>query len=102
MGKQCRPRSDCLIRVYTVCHSVCICSMVELYYSKFRIITANFQVPEYLEVLRYFIEFPAKNQISLGTRPVWSAVRLKKAWILLKRTAKTNQIGPMTRLICHM
>ena len=50
-GKQCRPRSDCsyrssLIRVYTVCNSLCIFWM---HYSKempscstFRVITTNF------------------------------------------------------------
>ena len=36
---------------------------------------------------------PAKTQISLGIRPVWSvfAVRMKKAWVLrpIERTAKT-------------
>ena len=51
LGKQCRPRSDCsyrssLIRVYTVCHSVCIIwthySMVEPHSSNFRVITTNF------------------------------------------------------------
>ena len=41
-GKQCRPR---LIRVYTVCHTVCIVwthySMVEQHSSNFRVITTN-------------------------------------------------------------
>ena len=46
-SKQCRPRSDCSsIRVYTVCHSVCIVwthySMVEPHSSNFRVITTNF------------------------------------------------------------
>ena len=49
LGKQCRPRSDwgavSLIRVYTVCHSVCIVwthySMVEPHSSNFRVITTN-------------------------------------------------------------
>ena len=50
-GKQCRTRSDCskrssLIRVYTVCHSVCFVSthysMVEPHTSNFRVITTNF------------------------------------------------------------
>ena len=44
-----------LIRVYTVCHSVCIFwarySMVEPHCSNFRIITATFRVSEYLEIL---------------------------------------------------
>ena len=46
----CRPRSDCsrssLIRVYTVCHSICIFwthySIAEPPCSNFRVITANF------------------------------------------------------------
>ena len=51
LGEQCRPRSGCswrsnLIRVYTVCHSVCIFwihySMVKPPCSNFRVITANF------------------------------------------------------------
>ena len=50
-GKQCRPRSDCssrssLIRVYTVCHSICIIwihySMIEPHSSNFRVLTTNF------------------------------------------------------------
>ena len=60
-GKQCRPRSDCssrssLIRVYTVCHSVCIVwthySMVEPHSSNFRVITTNIWVSKYLGNLR--------------------------------------------------
>ena len=51
LGKQCRPRSECfwrssLIRVYTVCHSICTFwthySVVEPPCSNFRVITANF------------------------------------------------------------
>ena len=46
---------------------------------------------------------PAKTQISLGIRPVWSvfAVRMKKAWVFrpIERTAKTDQTGRMPRLI---
>ena len=45
-----------LIRVYTVCHSVCIIwthySMVEPHSSNFRVITTNFWVSEYLGNLR--------------------------------------------------
>ena len=50
-NKQCRPRSDSLwrstlIRVYTVCHSVCIFwmhyPMIKLHYSNLRIISAIF------------------------------------------------------------
>ena len=52
LGKQCRPRSDSLIRFYTVCHSVCIFwtnySMVKQYCSNFRIVTTNFPVSEFL------------------------------------------------------
>ena len=58
LGKQCKPRSDCSsIRVYTDWHSVCtFCtyySMVEPRCSNIRIITAIFQVSEYLGVLQY-------------------------------------------------
>ena len=46
---------------------------------------------------------PAKTQISLGIRPVWSvfAVRMKKAWVFrpIERTAKTDQTGRMPRMI---
>ena len=46
-----------LIRVYTVCHSVCIVwthySMVEPHSSNFRVITTTFGVSEYLGNLRY-------------------------------------------------
>ena len=47
LDKQCRPRfsRNSLIRVYTVCHSVCIVwthySMVESHSSNFRVITTN-------------------------------------------------------------
>ena len=62
LGKQCRLRSDCsessLIRVFTVCHSVCIFwthySMIKPHCSNFRIITAIFRVSEYFGILRYF------------------------------------------------
>ena len=53
---QTRLRSS-LIRVYTVCHSVCIVwthySMVEPHSSNFRVITTIFLVSEYLGNLRY-------------------------------------------------
>ena len=46
LSKQCRSRSDSLIRVYTVCHSICIVwmhfSMKNPYESNFRIITVYF------------------------------------------------------------
>ena len=46
LGKQCRPRSDCcLVRVYTVCHSVRMVwthySMLEPHSSNFKVITTN-------------------------------------------------------------
>ena len=53
---QTAPRSS-LIRVYTVCHSVCIIwthySMVEPHSSNFRVITTNVWVSEYLGNYRY-------------------------------------------------
>ena len=47
---------------------------------------------------------PAKTQISLGIRPVWSvfAVRMKKAWVLsypLSASEDSDQTGRMPRLI---
>ena len=47
---------------------------------------------------------PAKTQISLGIRPVWSVVtvRMKKAWVLscpLSASEDTDQTGWMPRLI---
>ena len=55
---QCRPRSDCLIRVYTVCYSVYVFrthfSIVKPRCSNFRIITANFLgVSKFLGILQY-------------------------------------------------
>ena len=53
VGTQCRPRSDCswrssLIRVYTVCHSICTFwthyAKVQPPCSNFRTITANFSI----------------------------------------------------------
>ena len=58
LGKKCYPRPNwsSLIRVYTVCHSVCIFwthySMEEPHCSYVMIITAIFPVSEYLEILR--------------------------------------------------
>ena len=50
-------QTSSLIRVYTVCHSVCIVwthySMVEPHSSNFRVITTTFGVSEYLGNLRY-------------------------------------------------
>ena len=57
LGKQCRPISDSLIRVFTVCNSLCIFWM---HYSKkkpscstFMVITAKFRVSDILRFLRY-------------------------------------------------
>ena len=51
-----------LLRVYTVCNSLCIFWM---HYSKekpscstFRVITANFRVSEFLGIIRYILEPP--------------------------------------------
>ena len=99
LGKQCRPRSDCSsIRVYTVCHSVCIVwthySMVEPHSSNFRVITTN------LSGVRIFRKFTVLSSFLLQSEPGSSlhskdsdepghppslirvfAVRMKKHWI---------------------
>ena len=53
-----------LIRVYTVCHSVCIVwthySMVEPHSSNFRVITTNFGVSEYLGKITVLIMYVAQ------------------------------------------
>ena len=69
-GKQCRPRSDCswrssLIRVYSVCHSICIfwtnCSVVKRYCSQFRMIAAIFRVTEYLRIFTVILTIFQEN-----------------------------------------
>ena len=91
-----------LIRFYTVCNSLCIFWM---HYSKekpscstFRMITANFQMSEILGFLFILVcsvtrfeprhdktnkmtVHPAKTQISLSIRPVWSESSLCASWV---------------------
>ena len=63
-GKQCGPRSDCskrssLIRVYTVCNSLCIVwthySMVEPDSSNFRVITTNVRIFRKFTVVFWYV-----------------------------------------------
>ena len=59
LGKQWRSRSGSLIRVYTVCHSVCIVwthySMVVPHSSNFRVIATNFLGVRIFRKLRYLV-----------------------------------------------
>ena len=97
LAKQCRRRSEYslrsgLIRVYTVCHSVCIfCthySIVNLCCFHFRIITAVFRV-SYLFIFRAF-KFGGRRYRAL----FWllSKVSLDVSLVMkIKRATKTSQ-----------
>ena len=121
MSKLCRPRSDCsyrnsLMRVYTVCHTFYIfwthscvlkppCSNFSDNYSN------NCRCPNiyYLSHLmtkptKWHVR-PAKTQISLGIRPVWSESLLCTQWVakdpsfLHVDSKDSDQTGWMPRLI---
>ena len=69
---------SCLIRVYTVCHSLIFSthySMVKPYCSTLKAITA-FELPHDKMTV-----CPAKTQISLGNHPVWSESSLCALWV---------------------
>ena len=91
LGKQCRPRRS-LIRVYTVCPSICIIwihySMVEPHSSNFIVITTNVLGSEYLGNLRYtgLISFVAAHQRRApGDCHCWN---IKCYWATLLLTLK--------------
>ena len=80
-----------LIRVYTICHSVCIFwtqySQVKQYHSNFRIITAVVQVSEVLGFLRYTSSYAAYKYVISNTHPD------RQIYTLFEQTHdKTNQI----------
>ena len=80
-----------LIRVYTVCHFVCIFWMPQCVlkssFSNFQIIWAIISVVPMSRRMTKPIKWPVhpgKTQISLDICPVWPVftVRMKKAWVL--------------------
>ena len=130
LGQQYRPRSDCsLIRIYKVCHSICIFwmhySMVGSHCSHSRIITAIFRVSKFLGFLQYCCLpclavlhnwaaawhqqkrplHPVKTQVSLSINPVWSESLLCSQWpaknprFLHVDSEDSDQTGRMPRLI---
>ena len=125
LSKQCRliDWGCSLIKVYTVCllscffwRHYCIRIQLRVHCSNFMIITAIFWLSKFFE-LRYsdlsclvkkptkWHVHPAKTQISLGIRPVWSESSLsawRKLWSLASHWAHSkdsDQTGRMPRLI---
>ena len=108
-----------LLRVYTVCSSLCIFWM---HYSKekpscssFRVITANVRVSEFLGVLWYLLfntfsfycknprhELPHDKTNKMASLIRVFAVRMKKAWVLsypLSAREDSDQTGWMPFLL---
>ena len=110
----CSNRSS-LIRVYMVCHSIFIFwthyCMLKSPCSNFRIITAIiasvpiFTIEPPHDKTKQMTVHPAKTQISLGIRPVWSESSLCAQWIakdpsfILADSEDSDQTGRMPRLI---
>ena len=110
LGKQCRPRSDCfwrssLIRVSTVCHSVCIVwthySMVEPHSSNLRVITAIFlgvRIFRKFTVVQFY-KSRMPEQFTPARAPDKLLFGVKYSIILSKNQLSFKRLGTITQLI---